>query len=749
MHTLLWRQFKKHFQGLPRLEGPLQAMIDSVDAAYHGFDADRLMLERSLDLSSRELLQANADTRAIFQAFPDLFIRIDASGQILDRKGGSTEEFALPPEELLGKRLQDLPGDGVGTAFGAAIARVGETRLPVRIEYRLRVGEIDLYYEARLVPVLDDQVIVLVRNITERKLFEVDLQHRQERLLRYEAALHELALMSGSDLDESLSRITEASARTLRVARAGVWLYAEGHANIVCEALHGPEAGSGVRGTSLEAKQYPRYFVALEEGRAIAADDACADSRTSEFAGSYLRPLGITSILDVPVRLHGVVVGMVRHEHVGPARVWELDEQNFAASIADLVSLALGAAKRRHLEDQLRQSQKMEAIGLLAGGVAHDFNNSLTAILGYCELMLMTLAPGEPMTEQAEEIKKAALRAAGLTRQLLAFGRRQILDPRILDLHALVGDLRGMLQRLIGEDIELVTVAAPQLGRVRADPGQIEQVIMNLAVNARDAMPGGGRLTIELRDLVLGDSNVTRLGGLRPGPYVLLAVSDTGGGMDERTMQRIFEPFYTTKEPGKGTGLGLSMAYGIVRQSGGQIEVRSEVGRGTVFEIYLPRAEGEDAPLPREAPAPAAASVRSGEVILVVEDEPMVLDLTCSFLQGRGYTILPAPHPAEALRICERHDGPIHLVLTDIVMPGMNGRELYQRLAQLRPRLGALYMSGYTESGIVREGTLEPGTHFIQKPFTLEVLARKLRQALDAAVAAQASAGPGPGQGRH
>ena len=386
--------------------------------------------------------------------------------------------------------------------------------------------------------------------------------------------------------------------------------------------------------------------------------------------------------------------------------------------------------EQRALEQQLRQSQKMEAVGRLAGGIAHDFNNLLMVITGYCEFLLQKLGPDPVACDGcAQEIANAADRAAALTRQLLAFSRKQVLTPKVLDLNAVVSENLKMLPRLIGEDVELATLPAEVLGRVKADPGQIEQVIMNLVVNARDAMPNGGKLTIETANVTLDEAYARLHPGVSPGEYVMLAVSDTGLGMDKETQSHIFEPFFTTKGQ-KGTGLGLSMVYGIVKQSGGYIWVYSEPGHGTTFKVYLPRVEeaAEDKP----ALQPASAGPPLGhETILVVEDEPQLRDLTRQFLETHGYTVLVAEHGAAAIDVARRHEGVIHLLLTDIIMPVMNGRELAQRMAGLSPKTRIVFMSGYTENAIWRDGMIETSANFLQKPFTLDALTRKVREVLE------------------
>jgi len=385
--------------------------------------------------------------------------------------------------------------------------------------------------------------------------------------------------------------------------------------------------------------------------------------------------------------------------------------------------------ERKQLQEQLREAQKMEAVGRLAGGIAHDFNNLLTIINGYGQLVLDRLGSRDPLRGQVEEIKKAGERATALTRQLLAFSRRQVLAPQVLDLNEVVANIDKMLRRLIGEDIDLVTVLGANLGRVKADPGQIEQVILNLAVNARDAMPHGGKLTLETANAELDAGYAQGHFAVQPGQYVRLAVSDTGHGMDAETQSHIFEPFFTTKEQGKGTGLGLAMVYGIVKQSGGHIWVYSETGLGTTFKIYLPQVS-EAVAVP-ETRTPLIAPGRGTETILLVEDEVAVRLLARGVLESHGYKVLEARHGEDALLICEQYKGPIHLLLTDVVMPQMNGPELAEHLAPFHREMKVLYMSGYTDNATVHHGVLNSGTAFLQKPFIPEALARKVREVLD------------------
>ncbi|MGA7382133.1 MAG: ATP-binding protein, partial [Terriglobales bacterium] len=413
----------------------------------------------------------------------------------------------------------------------------------------------------------------------------------------------------------------------------------------------------------------------------------------------------------ITVRLSGRIV----HRPEESAEVFEM--------------IAEDVTEQRLLENQFRQAQKMEAVGRLAGGVAHDFNNLLMVIGGYTEVLLENTGKNNGLYPKIEAIHHATERAAGLTRQLLAFSRKQLLELKVVDLNVIVGDMGRLLRPLIGESIELETVPAADLGRTRADAGQIEQVIMNLVVNSKDAMPEGGRLTIRTANANLGGDNLRREHSyIQPGAYVMLSVSDNGHGMDKETQARIFEPFFTTKEKGKGTGLGLSTVYGIIKQSGGYVLVQSEAGQGTTFHIYLPRVEESAEPV---------GTVRisqpqhgGSETVLLVEDEESVRQLVRETLEAKGYTVLEAENGERALHIVTEHSEAIDMLITDVVMPGMSGRELSARLCATHPQTKVLYLSGYTEDAIVHEGVLEAGTAFLQKPFTLQMLSRKVREVL-------------------
>ena len=482
---------------------------------------------------------------------------------------------------------------------------------------------------------------------------------------------------------------------------------------------------------AFEVKWVRTYDAALDELR-NPCDVCLTDYRLGAQSGLALIQRGIAEGFRGPMILltgrgdHDVDVDAMK---VGAADYIVKDEltpELLERVIRHAIERKVAEAALSRSEEQLRQSQKMEAIGSLAGGVAHDFNNLLSVILSYSELLAADLKVGDPMRADLEEIHKAGLRASDLTRQLLAFSRQQVLQPRVVDLNDIFSGMERMLSRVIGEDIELAWVAAPGLRRIMADPGQMEQVIMNLAVNGRDAMPKGGKLTIETAEVVLDARFASHHAGAKGGPHVMLAVTDTGVGMDKATQARMFEPFFTTKEVGRGTGLGLATVFGIVQQSGGTIWVHSELGMGTTFKVYFPIVDKAPVagPVPPER---ERRSLRGSETILLVEDDERLRHLAVTILRKLGYNVLEAQSGGDAFLLCEQHRSTIHLLLTDVVMPRMSGRQLADRLLVVRPEMKVLYMSGYTDDAVVRHGVLDSTIAFIQKPITPQSLARKVR----------------------
>jgi PAS domain S-box-containing protein len=411
------------------------------------------------------------------------------------------------------------------------------------------------------------------------------------------------------------------------------------------------------------------------------------------------------------------------------AHAFELGKRPVRLVLANDVTERVRAEEAlKKTEEQLRHAQKMDAVGRLAGGVAHDFNNLLSVVLSYAELLLADLKPLEPMREEVDQIRKAAQRAADLTRQLLTFSRHQVVEPKVIDLNDILVTMDKMLQRIIGKDVEMLLLCDRSLGRVRADPGSIEQVIMNLAVNARDAMPTGGKLTMETSNVMIDGESAREHLGTSPGPHVMLAVSDTGIGMDRATQSRIFEPFFTTKDMGKGTGLGLSTVFGIVQQSGGSIWVYSEPGKGTSFKVYFPRVdEALDEVRAQQRPK----TLRGSETVLLVEDDEQVRAVAGGILRRNGYRVFDAKNGGEAMLFCETHPDPIHLLISDVIMPHMSGPELARRLVAARPEMAVLCMSGYTDDSVIRHGVMDSDIAYLQKPITPETLTRKVREVLD------------------
>ena len=630
--------------------------------------------------AEKHLIQMEARYRGLLEAAPDAMVVVNQGGKIVLLNLQAEKEFGYRRDELVGQKVTNiipegfaerLVADGLRTAADALAQQIGTG---IELTARRKDGS-EFPIEIMLSP-LDgvDEILVTaaIRDITERKRREYDLSF--------------------------LAAVVESSPDAIISLTPG---------GIVLTWNHGAERIFG-------------YSAAEATGRSI------------QFLSPRGRPVEGLTLMERVERADTVEpFETVRVKKDGTQIHIALTLSSIKNSDGEVVgvsTVARDVTESKNLEEMLRQSQKMEAVGQLAGGVAHDFNNLLGVILGYTGLMLDRLGPDDSNRKGIEEIQKAGDRAALLTRQLLAFSRKQVLQPKVLDLNTVVAGTEKLLQRLIGEHIELRVVLNPALGRVKADSGQLEQIIMNLAVNARDAMPPGGKLTIETSNVELDEEYAEMHPSAQPGPHVMLSVTDTGCGMDAKTKDRIFEPFFTTKEFGKGTGLGLSTVYGIMKQSGGSVWVYSEVGIGTTFKIYLPCV---DTKTEIATPADGLEKVKGGsQTILVVEDEAALLQVTHQSLEAVGYVILAAQSPAEAIRISESHPGPIHLMVTDVIMPGMNGAQLATHLSAPRPEMKVLYVSGYTDDTIVRHGVLEPGLAFLQKPFSPKTLARKVGEVL-------------------
>jgi two-component system cell cycle sensor histidine kinase/response regulator CckA len=658
-------------------------------------EAGRLLgfAEIARDLSERRaaeeaVRQSEARLAGIVSSAMDAIISVDADQRIVVFNAAAEAMFRIPAAEALGTHVSRfIPEHARETHDGHAsryVARGGTSRAaaaPARVHAVRADGE-EFPIEATLSHVrAGEQTLatVIVRDVTERLRAEEALRH-SEALLRsvLEGVTEGIFL---KDMDGRYVLVNAAGARMMRAPAARL----VGRTNV---ELWGAEIAHRLEEPERQVR---------ETGETVTQEvrEVGSDGRPRVFANTlapYLDPSG---------------------------------------QIAGVLGVAREITDQRALEEQFRQAQKMEAVGQLAGGVAHDFNNILMAVGGHVQLLLRRTPEDDPARWSLEEIRKGTTRAAALTGQLLAFSRRQVLRPRVLDLNAVVEGMVPMLERLIGADVELVTRLDHGIGTVRADPSQLEQVLMNLAVNARDAMPEGGVLVVSTDEARLTATDAARAAYLVPGPYVVLTVTDTGHGMEPATLERIFEPFFTTKEAGRGTGLGLATVYGIVKQSGGYVWADSVPGKATTFRVYLPR---ESVPATAEPEAPAAPAPRRGtETVLLAEDEPSVRALAATVLRDAGYTVVEAANGADALRAAEGHEGPVHLLLTDLVMPGMGGRELARRLREARPGLPVVFMSGYAEEVAPGRGRPEPGAAYVQKPIAPDELARRVRQALDEA----------------
>ncbi len=664
--------------------------------------------------------------RALVEGGFDSFYLLEAvrdeAGKIVDFTYADLNSIAAsrhgrPREEMLGQRISAFFPVGFIRSFVERYAQVMETKQPFEEETKISLPGLDVTWVRYQVLPLGNGVAVTSRDISQRKHEEQALKESQEALKRsYEELERRVLERTGELLTTNVALTQQNEKRRAAEDRfaklAASDLLAMALINSRYNLFEVNDAFCQLVGYPREELVDPSFNVtslSLPEWEA-ADETAGASVRARGFAAPFEKEFLRKDGTRVPVQV-GLTI-------LGPTEVLlfatDLSEKKHSEkAIADI-------------EEQLRQSQKMEAIGSLAGGVAHDFNNLLSVILSYGSLIQSALKPNDPLRSELAEIIAAGERAAVLTGQLLAFSRKQILQPKVVNLNDVVAGVERMVERLIGEDIEFTVVPDPELGTATVDPNQLEQVVMNLVVNARDAMPRGGKLTIDTRNV---DLDASEHPGVVAGPHVMLAVTDSGVGMDAATRSRIFEPFFTTKGPGKGTGLGLSTVFGIVKQSGGHVWVYSEPGEGTTFKIYFPRSAQPSSV--SDAPKQASEGARGTETVLLVEDEERVRVLARTVLQRFGYHVLEAQTGGDAVLICEQHTARIDLLLTDVVMPRMTGRQLADRLKGLRPDMKVLYMSGYTDNSIVHHGVLDSGINFLQKPLTVEALTRKVREVLD------------------
>ncbi len=704
---------------------------------------ERKRLEENLEKEQQEL-------KLIIDSSPIIVFYKDKEGRFKRVNKTFSEALKMPEEDFVGKTVFNLYSPEIAqgmTDDDHEVLKSGRPKLNVIERYESASGI--RWVQTDKVPIFDKNgipvgLIGFAQDITERKQAEEALQRSEEeakRLAQENAIVAEIGRVISATLniEEVYEHFAVEVNKLTPFDRIAINIINPKKRTATIAYTIGVDVTDRQPGDTFPlAGSYTEEVIRTRSGLLIQAEEI--DELKTQYPGLLTSfQAGLRSMMLVPLMSKDQVIGSLHIRSLKLNAYTESDlrlAKRVGNQIAGAIANAQLFAEHEHsekeravLQEQLRQSQKMEAIGRLAGGIAHDFNNLLTAISGNCELSLLELEEGNLLRGNLEEIKKAADRATVLTRQLLAFSRRQILEFKVLDLNKVILDLEKMLHRVIGEDIELVTFLAEDLGKIKTDPGQVEQVVMNLAVNARDAMPNGGKLTIETANVELDEAYAHTHLGAKPGRYVRLSLSDTGVGISSEVREQVFEPFFTTKEKGKGTGLGLSTVYGIVKQSGGYIGVYSELGHGTTFKIYLPRVDepvevlgegvkGEEVPFGRET-------------ILLVEDEESVRKFAVSTLRRLGYEVLEASRGEEALSVCERHEGPVHMTVTDVVMPGMSGRELAEKLLVLRPEMKVLYMSGYTDDTIVRHGVLEKGVNYIQKPFSMEVLAKKVREVLE------------------
>jgi two-component system, cell cycle sensor histidine kinase and response regulator CckA len=683
-----------------------------------------------------DLRRSEARLQGIIDAALDAVITMDGTGVIRSWSSQAEQAFGWPAAEAIGRSLATtIVPPRYREAHERGLAHFLKTGEGPVLDRRFEITGLhrdgrEFPVELAITPVrLGGEWVfsAFVRDITERR--------RAERRRAAQYAVTGI-LAEAETLQDAASRILRAIGEALDWQSGLLWMRdREGDVLRCFEIWH-------------RADVAPGEFARVSRDAAFARDVGLPGMVWAKGGALWFREVAELSEAQFPRRANAITEG-IRGAFAFPIRsaagitgVAEFFSSELREPDPDLLEMtaALGSQvgefierksaeeALRRSEEQLRHAQKMEAVGRLAGGVAHDFNNVLTAIFGYADLIAEDFPLDSPVRRDLEEIRKAAQRASALTRQLLAFSRQQVLEPVVLSVNDLVEDIDKMLQRLVGEDVELRVKLPPDVGNVRTDPGQLQQVIMNLVVNARDAMPTGGKLLIETANADLTEQYAEAHQPVSPGRYVLLAVSDTGSGMTAEVKSRMFEPFFTTKEKGRGTGLGLSTVYGIVKQSGGYVWVYSELGRGTTFKIYLPRV---DAPVARIAAPRETGTLAGTETILLAEDDAMLRPLARGLLERLGYTVLDAENAERALGAARAHAGPIHLLVADVVMPGGSGRELARRLAESRPDTKVLYVSGYTDDAIVHHGMLEPGLAFLQKPFTPDALARKVRAVLD------------------
>ncbi len=672
MHSLLKRQIRKYFNDSFEAPEEWQGFLEMVNSAYHGFDTDRNMLERSLELSSQELLQANTEMRVIFEAIPDVFFRLDYEGTILDCRTTATSDLYISKEELIGNNVHKIPFLTAARRFEDAIEELKKTKKMASIEYSLVLKDKEQFYEARLVPALENEIIAVIRNVTERKITENALRESEEKYR---------SVVEGSNV--------------------GVFIIQDDLFRFVnstfCE-IHGYpyEEIVNIRG--------PLDFIVPEE---------------REFLKQSLKKRynGEAKMAEIEYD--------VRHKNGEVRTIKAISSATLYKGSPAIIGTLLDISKEKALEEQLVQSQKLETIGRLTGGIAHDFNNMLSVILGNTQLAMMNLSPENEATEFCKEVERATHRAAEFTHQLLAFSRRQVLEMKIVDLNEVLANFERMIHHVIGESIEMRVDYKPDLPMIKADSAQINQIFLNLVVNAREAMPEGGQLIIETDTFIIDEKKSPPLPNMPHGRYVTVSVTDTGIGMDKEMLTKMYEPFFTTKP--HGSGLGLSVVYGIVKQHEGFIDVHSQPGNGTMFIIYFPYAEEGD----KVVRGKQSLMMTGSETILIIEDDDEFRKVESAILEKLGYTVYTASDGIEGIEIFKAKGDEINLVILDLIMPKMNGWETLSELRKIKPAVPSLFVTGYGLDGVYTKYIPEENVDVLQKPFSFDALSQKVREVIN------------------
>jgi len=663
---------RKYFNDSLEVPQEWQGFIEMVNSAYHEFDTDRNMLERSLELSSQELLQTNTEMRVIFEAIPDLFFRLDYSGTILDCKTNTASDLYIARKELIGNKIYKIPIIPAAKRFEDAIEELKRTMAMVSIEYTLTIQGKEYFYEARLAPALENEIIAVVRNVTERKVTEKALRESEEKY----------------------RSVVEGSSVGVFIIQDNLFHFVN---NTFCE-IHGYSY------EELVDTMGPYDFIVPEDR------DFLEQSLKKRYSGEAK----MTEI-----------VYHIRHRNGEVRTIKTISSATLYKGKPAIMGTLLDVSKERALEEQLLQSQKLETIGRLTGGIAHDFNNMLGVILGNTQLAMMNLSPDDTATAFCSEVEKATHRAAEFTHQLLAFSRRQVLEMKTIDLNDILANFERMVQHIIGEYIEMSITYKAGLPVIKGDSAQINQILLNLMVNAREAMPDGGKLTVATSVIYIDEKQAPLFTDTPRGYYVVISITDTGIGMGKEMLTKIYEPFYTTKP--HGSGLGLSAVYGIVKQHNGFIDAYSQPGKGTTFKVYFPSVEKADIVVQKGQ----SFVMKGNETVLIIEDDDEFRKVESAILEKLGYTVCMASDSIEGIEIFKAKNGEISLVILDLIMPKMNGWEILSEMRKIKPAIPSLFVTGYGLDGAYMKYIPEEGVDILQKPFSFDALSQKVREIID------------------